>query len=948
MSQEWIEKIAHSKSPAELETLIQSLPASPDLSLVEELANQVVAYSRKDAEATMSLAQAALSVATALKNSRALALSHRAVGNAEQIQGNYRGAAASYQTSLESFEAISDEVEVARTLSSLVGVLLYLSEYDRALESAARAKEIFERHHDSARLARLEVNLGNLYHRLDRFQEAIECYDRALQVLGSSDDYEAIAGIKSNRATCLIVMNRFEDALKSYQEARAFCEERQMPLLVAQADYNIAYLYYLRGQYTRSLEMLAAATATFKELNDLQHLALCDLDQSEIYLELNMSRDAIDLSERASQNFQSLGMRYEQAKAITITATAHAQMKNMFKALDMFEQARAMFEEEGNRVWVAMVDLYKATIFYSTGRHFEALDLCRKAFAHFESQRLMTKAVYAEILITKIMLALGDAYQAEQTARSARSKLEKMNAPWLDYQSAFTLGMSQEALNNPEAAKESYTSASRVLETMRGNINVDELKITFFKDKLSVYERLIALCLRSGASAEVAEAYTYVERAKSRSLVDLLSSGVGQVRRAKPSSSEIVDHVQQLREELNWFYSKVNLEEQGGKVGNDGKISEMRELIRERETQLVKILRQLPLEDEEYASLHSVVSVPTDRIQQSLKPRQTLVEFYVVQDHVVAFLLTAESLKVFPEIADAGKVKNELDLLKYQLSKFNFGSSYVSGHQAYLHKSIDTHLGDLYDALLRPLAADLEGRDLVIVPHDFLHYVPFHALKVGSEYLIERATVSYSPSASVFKLCTTKARSPNRKSLVMGIPEPRIPHVLDEIQDVAALLPQSELLVGEAATEEKLKQQGGKASILHIASHGLFRGDNPMFSSIQLGTSWLSLFDIYNINLDADLVTLSGCGTGMNRIVDGDELVGLVRGFLYAGTRSLLVSLWNVYDRSTAELMRTFYAFLQKDQDIALSLRHAMLALKQFYPHPYYWAPFILMGKTSL
>ena len=947
MTAEWIEKVINSKSPAEIDAQVKSLPAPVDVPLIEALADEVVKYSRKDAEATMSLALASMRLSARVKDPRGAALAHRAMGNAEQIQGNYKSAAQYYQTALEKFESLNDEIEIARTLSSLVGVLSYLSEYERAMKEANRAKEILERHQDPLRLARLEVNIGNLHHRLDRFQDAIDCYDRALAVLEKSDDYEAIAGIRSNRATCLIVLNRSEEALKSYQEARAFCEAHQMPLLVAQVDYNIAYLYYLRGQYTRSLEMLSAATATFKTLNNLQHLALCDLDQSEIYLELNMSRDAIELSERAAQNFQRLGMRYEQAKAITITATAQAQLKNMFKALDMFEQARAMFETEGNRVWVAMVDLYKATIFYSTGRHFEALDLCQRACAHFESQHLMTKSVYAQILMTKILLALGDAVQAQQIARAAKDTLTGMNAPWLDYQCDYTLGLAEESLGDLEEAKRCHREAIRVLETMRGNIIADELKITFFKDKLSVYERLIALCLSSTPS-EVTAAYTYVERAKSRALVDLISSGVGQVRRAKSSSSEIVDHLQQLREELNWFYSKVNLEEQGGKAGSEGKISGMRELIRQRETQLVKILRQLPMEDEEYASLHSVVSEPLERIQQSLTDRQTLVEFYIVENRVVAFLLTKSDLRLVTELADTTRVKNELDLLKYQLSKFNFGAAYIAGHQAYLHKSIDTHLSDLYDSLLRPLAGALEGRDLVIVPHDFLHYVPFHALKVDGEYLVDRSTVSYSPSASVFKLCCAKPRSSKTRSLVMGIPEPRIPHVMGEIRDVAASLPHAELFVGPEATEERLKTVGGQSSILHIASHGVFRNDNPMFSSIQLGTSWLNLFDIYNIELDADLVTLSGCGTGMNRIVDGDELVGLVRGFLYAGARSLLASLWNVYDRSTADLMRSFYVHLNKSPNIAESLRHAMLEIKRQYPHPYYWAPFVLMGKTTL
>ncbi|MGB7623460.1 MAG: CHAT domain-containing tetratricopeptide repeat protein [Terriglobia bacterium] len=945
---EWVEQIVNSTSPEERADPPARWPDKIDLPLVEHLAQEVIRYSRRDGEATMRLAKAASGAATRLGDPRAMALAERALGNAEQVNGNYRAAADHYRSSIQRFESLGDEIELARTLSSSVGVVFYLGEYDIGLREAERAREIFERHHDTARLARLEVNRGNLFHRMDRFQEAIKCYNYALEVLEFSEDYEAIAGIRSNRATCLIALNRFEDALNSYQEARQVCIDHQMPLLVAQADYNIAYLYYLRGEYTRALGMLSAAAIGFDERNNLQHLALCDLDQSEIYLELNLSRDALELSERAAERFRHLGMRYERAKAIIIAATAHTQTQEPFQALEMFDQARSMFEEEQNPVWMTVVDLQKATIFYSTGRHFEALNLSRRALDLFESQGLVMKAVFAEVLMAKIALGLGEVFQAEQCARSALARMEKVNAPWLNYQGHYTLGLSQEARGDLASAETSYLEAVSVLETMRGNILADELRIMFFKDKQSVYERLVGLHLDSPNSAKVADAYALVERAKSRALVDLLSSGVGQVRRARASSSAIIDHLHQLRQELNWFYSKINLEEALGRAGSEFKITSMREMIQQHESQLLKVLRQLPAEDEEYASLHCAVSARTERIQQSLGETQTLVEYYLVRDQVVAFLVTRGGLKLIPGLAQASAVKNQLDLLKYQLSKFNFGAKYVANHHGYLQRSIDTHLSDLYESLFEPLEGDLSERDLIFVPHDFLHCVPFHALKVGQEYLIDRHNISYSPSASVFKLCSSKPSSGKSNSLVMGIPDPKIPYVVDEVRDASALLSNCTLLVGPEATEEKLKTLGGQASILHIASHGLFRNDNPMFSSIYLGSSCLSLFDIYNIELDADLVTLSGCGTGMNRIVSGDELVGLVRGFLYAGTRSLLVSLWNVYDRSTAELMRAFYTHLKHNRNITQSLSCAMREIKEKYPHPYYWAPFILMGKTTM
>ena len=143
-----------------------------------------------------------------------------------------------------------------------------------------------------------------------------------------------------------------------------------------------------------------------------------------------------------------------------------------------------------------------------------------------------------------------------------------------------------------------------------------------------------------------------------------------------------------------------------------------------------------------------------------------------------------------------------------------------------------------------------------------------------------------------------------------------------------------------------MREYGPTAGKIHIAAHGIFRSDNPMFSSLKLGNTWLNLFDILNLQLGAELTTLSACETGMSAVWEGDELLGLARGFLYAGTPSLVVSLWTVNDRSTAQLMRRFYQGLQRGLSKSRALRDAMVEVKASFPHPYYWAPFVLMGKS--
>jgi len=249
--------------------------------------------------------------------------------------------------------------------------------------------------------------------------------------------------------------------------------------------------------------------------------------------------------------------------------------------------------------------------------------------------------------------------------------------------------------------------------------------------------------------------------------------------------------------------------------------------------------------------------------------------------------------------------------------------------------------------LVKPLRPRLSAQHLVFVPHGNLHFLPFHALRMGDAYLGDLYTISYAPSATVFALCQQKASTKKRKSLVLGIPDERAPQIVIEVKSVAAMLPEAELYLGEQATSRVLRETGPDAGLLHIATHGVYRQDNPMFSGIRLGDGYINLCDLYQLRLNARLVTLSGCATGMNVVAAGDELLGLQRGLFRAGATSLLLSLWDVHDRSTAELMQEFYKGYIRGEPAALSLQRAMQNLRREMPHPYFWAPFVLVGKVA-
>jgi CHAT domain-containing protein len=266
-----------------------------------------------------------------------------------------------------------------------------------------------------------------------------------------------------------------------------------------------------------------------------------------------------------------------------------------------------------------------------------------------------------------------------------------------------------------------------------------------------------------------------------------------------------------------------------------------------------------------------------------------------------------------------------------------------------MERTAEQILTHLYDLVFAPLEPLLAGKtDLTIIPHGPLHHLPFPALFDGRHYLLERFEISYAPSTAVFILCHNRQPAKTRKTLVLGVSDPTIPAVRQEVEAVAAHSPEAAVYLDQAATLDVLHTQAHGSALLHLACHGFFRADNPMFSAVRLHDGWLTAVQAMQLELDGALVTLSGCDTGVNQIITGDELLGLTRGFLGAGAAGLIVSLWLAQDETTAELMSTLYEHLQCEQaNRAAALRQAQLALKETHPHPYYWAPFILVGQRA-
>ncbi|MEE9911019.1 MAG: CHAT domain-containing protein [Deltaproteobacteria bacterium] len=484
----------------------------------------------------------------------------------------------------------------------------------------------------------------------------------------------------------------------------------------------------------------------------------------------------------------------------------------------------------------------------------------------------------------------------------------------------FDRGRIAEKEGNTKQAIGFYEKAVAIIEQQRSTISIEAGKIGFVGDKQAVYHRLIAALYQD---RQQEKAFEYVERSKSRALVDLLA---GKNDFAVKSAGK-KEQVRRILAQNDQSEAEIL------SVDKNANKSQSRSVA-------VKARKDLQRDEPELASLVTVASTPLADIQSLIPPGESLVEFYYSGGDMFAFVLSAgglQSVKLNP----AGLVE---DVAAFRQSLENPRSGLTQ-----------TLAAKLYQRLFKPLEGALRDRSIIIVAHGVLHYIPFIALHDGKTYLIDRYKIRLMPSASAMKYLQERKNDKRGGILVFGNPDLGdrrydLDFAQKEAVEVSKILPHSKILVRREATETAVHRYGSDYNYLHFATHGQFRPENPLQSALLLspdagGNGLLTVDKLYSMQLGANLVTLSACETGLGKVAGGDDLVGLTRGFLYAGASSIVASLWKVDDLATSYLMIRFYRGMQKTDKLD-ALRKAQMETRRKYPHPYYWASFQLTGSA--
>jgi CHAT domain-containing protein len=484
-----------------------------------------------------------------------------------------------------------------------------------------------------------------------------------------------------------------------------------------------------------------------------------------------------------------------------------------------------------------------------------------------------------------------------------------------------------------------YKRAIEIAESIRSISKSVEKETSFANFWAIYYEELIELLGQDSQESSFREAFTYVERSKARGFLDQVANGKIDFR--KRVDSELLDQGKALLSKIDELHQQlIDLRNPPENKWDIDKIEKVNKELKDCQTAYENWLTQVKNESYETACLISVDVATLDQIQQLLDAEITLIEYFVTAERTFVFIITRDhfSSLTLPVSREA---------LKKKIADFRYLSDQDNPHPS--------ELKQLYEWLIAPLKSELSTPKIGIVPHGILHYLPFAALTDGDRYLCDDYALFTLPSASILRFLPKKCSPRTDKLLALGNPEideplPDLQFAQEEVEAIASMF-NTKALVGKDATESAVWSKAPTAEIVHIAAHGEYNPNNPLFSTIFLAKDdqrygRLEVHDVYELDLRnfTNLVVLSACQTNLGELSQGDELIGLNRAFIYAGTPNVIASLWKVDDKATSVLMEWFYTHLKEGMGKAEALQKAEIETRKDYRHPFYWAAFVLAG----
>jgi CHAT domain-containing protein len=813
-------------------------------------------------------------------------------------------AIAAYERALALWREVGDRTEEAWALSGIGYAYKNSFDYDKAVQYYQQSADVWHALGNGGMEARQLRSIGNVYGGRADYPRAMQFYQRALEKAQASGQGDEEAETINVMGIACVDLGQYEKALSMFQQALQQWRSLGNMSYAARALNNIGVVYWNLGDLERSVDYVKQALALSTQahgVGDDFRSAIWRSNIANYYYDKGQPAPAIDYYQQAYSTTVSLHgtRRIYHFAVLDGLGLSYAQAHDYTRANGFMQQALTLSLElnDPDATARALNDLGEV-----------ALDQDDYA----QAQRWLDQALMARRKVG------GQAKEIEVQANLARL---------------------HEAQGQDDVAIADYQRAVQLIETVQSTLKVDELKATFTSKHARIYERLINLLWKK---QRFREAFDYAERARARALLDQVAGGTVNFRAG--ASGALLTRERDVRTRIGDLRQRMVQLRSLPAAQRDSNALEMgQKRLNSSEAEYAELLTELKLHSPEVASLVSVEAMPITGVQQLLDAQTTLVEYFDTDAQTLAFVITRESFNAVTLPVSRRDITETV-------ARFYRFSTLEDAHPAELQQ--------LYAWLIAPLRDQLRTPGLMIVPHGALHYLPFAALTDGKTSLADEFVISTLPSASVLRYLEGKRKTKLDTLLVMGNPDaseplPALNFAAQEARAIAKLFGAQPLL-GKAASESALRAQAGQASFVHLAAHGQFNPQSPLFSTIYLAgdaenDGRLEVHEIYELDLTraTDLVVLSACQTQAGTLSAGEDVVGLSRAFMYAGTPSVIASLWSVDDAATELLMERFYMHLKAGAQKGEALRMAQADVRQTYPHPYYWAGFVLMGSPG-
>lgn len=903
-----------------------------------------------------------------------------------------RTAIVKYEESLRLWQKSDDAAGAARALYNIAFVYSALGDDTNAFVYFAQALSQYQRNGDHLGAAKTLVGTGRLHNRRGELQPAVKFFEEALAAYEGLENHLGQARVLVDLADAHRRMGEHEEAFRLYRQALDHCAEalrrresveerlvlatvhlglgatyadsgepvaaerhltealrvigpscrREDKLIQAEAHSDLGHTYNTVGRPQEALRHLDQAVPLFREAGYALGLAVALNNTGAVYAMLDDADHALIYYEQALAIYSRLGEQAEGEKAVTLNNVGQTYLlkkepdQELDQALARFTEALRIQRSRRNQQDIA-------TTLSNIGEVYHLKKDSRRALEYFGQALAIDRRLANRPGMAVVLNNMGRAASAlpEEMDKAlgyyeeARAIFESLGDRANQATTLGNIGTFYQRRGDKLKALETYRRGIEQLELSRTETTLDEVKAA--RAEPSAFVALASTLLVE--MGQEREAFDLTELARARTLLDRLGNLRPNLFRGK--ETRLVREEKELSARLLSLEHTLRRERGQAAPSTDVITStEAKYVAAQREYEV--LLTRLKLADPAYASLRSVSPLKLPEVQKLLPEDVTLLSYFVMTEKTLAFVITRDSFKAV-EIP----VKEEE----------------MAGPIRWFRRFADTsvlqlgELEQLHGWLLAPLRPYIRTRTVGIIPHRLLHYVPFAALTDGRHYFGEEHTLFYLPSASA--LCFARARSKPLGARMLAVSQgeaeglPYLAHADAEAEAVARLYKTRALTTAEASQPAFLRR-AARADIIHIAAHAELNTTSPLFYRIRLGPhlddeGMLEIREVYNLNLSsAGLVVLSACRTQVGLPSQGDDIVALNRAFIYAGTPTVIASLWTVEDKSTRMLMTSFYTNLRRGLSKAEALRAAQTETRRNYPHPYHWAAFVLTGDPGL